>query len=85
MRKPRRCYNCGRSYNRCNTIWVWTDRNPGKRYGWVKQLSKFCMKCQSVEESREVVKLVDVKFVRIETKEVKHDSKKGSGKLRVAA
>ena len=59
----RRCDNCGRSYLRRNLTEAWTVRNPGHRGGWMKQIQKICMNCQTITASKRVMLVASVNVV----------------------
>lgn len=61
---PRRCSQCGKPYFRRNRAEVWTSRNPGKKYGWVKEEARVCLACMDIKDSVRMLGVADVQFSR---------------------
>ena len=54
----RRCDECGEGYFRRNLTEVWDVRNPGKRMGWGKRISKLCCKCLTMKQVLRLLPMV---------------------------
>ncbi len=63
----RTCDRCGQRYLRRNLIEAWTTRNPGHRRGWIKKVIRICLRCQSIERSKEVVAVAQIRVVEPDT------------------
>jgi len=67
VRKPlsRKCSQCGGKYFRRNLTEMWTMRNPGKRFGWHKEIGKICLGCMGVPESNRITAIADIQYGKI--------------------
>lgn len=66
--QTRKCSVCGKKYFRRNTMEQWTGRNPGRRYGWCKEIVKVCLECQTMSDSSKAIGLVSVQFKKTEVR-----------------
>lgn len=67
IRKPlsHKCSQCGKGYFRRNLTEMWTMRNPGKRFGWHKEIGKICLQCMDVPESNRITAIADIQYGKI--------------------
>lgn len=68
MGKPfvnsRKCDGCGDHYFRRNQIECWTNRAPGARKGWFKEVARICNKCMSIKQARVVFGMFGIELSR---------------------